>query len=212
MAWSGKIPVAGEPRRPLQSDDEFDAASLAPQWEWNYQPRAEKWSLTERPGFLRLHAFKPLRAGELMAAGNTLTLRALRTKENVVTVALDLGGLADGQVAGLCHFAKDDSTFGVRRRGDGLALEFTHGKKIAPGPVVVGKKIWLRSEWGLDGLSRYSFSADGVHFTPGGETYPLAWGNYRGDRIGIYSYNDAGDAGYVDVDWFHATSAAPTGN
>ena len=42
-----------------QTDDEFDETSLPPQWEWNYQPRADKWSLTERPGWLRLHAFQP---------------------------------------------------------------------------------------------------------------------------------------------------------
>ncbi len=209
MTWSGKMPGRDLAVGGLQAGDEFASARLAPQWEWNYQPRAEKWSLSERPGFLRLHAFKPLRADDLMAAGNTLMQRAMRTKENIVTVALDLEGLADGQVAGLCHFSKDNSTLGVRRAGATLTLESTHGAKIALGPLVTAKKIWLRSEWGLDGLSRYSYSEDGENFTGCGEAYQLAWGSYRGDRIGIYSYNGKAETGYVDVDWFHYDYSRP---
>jgi beta-xylosidase len=209
MVWSGKIPVANTAIVTPQTDDEFNETSLPPQWEWNYQPRAEKWSLTERPGFLRLHAFKPLKTGDLMTAGNTLTQRVLRTKNNVVTIALDLSGMADGQVAGLCHFAKDNSTLGVRQTGMTLALEFTNNKKITPGPAITSKKIWLRSTWGLDGKSQYSYSVDGTTFTPFGDPYQLTWGNYRGDRIGIYTYNDQGETGYVDVDWFHYTYSSP---
>ena len=40
------------------------------------------------------------------------------------------------------------------------------------------------------------------HFTPFGETYQLGWGDYRGDRIGIFTYNNDADAGYVDCDSF----------
>jgi hypothetical protein len=37
----------------------------------------------------------------------------------------------------------------------------------------------------------------------------LQWGSYRGDRIGIYSYNNQADAGYVDVDSFHYDCSGP---
>ena len=53
----------------------FDEATLPPQWEWNYQPQAGKWSLTERKGWLRLHAFSPLKENDLLKAGNTVTQR-----------------------------------------------------------------------------------------------------------------------------------------
>ncbi|MBP5340336.1 MAG: hypothetical protein J6Z14_13715 [Prevotella sp.] len=33
--------------------------------------------------------------------------------------------------------------------------------------------------------------------------YQLLWGFYRGDRIGIYNYNNVEDKGYIDVDYFH---------
>lgn len=34
----------------------------------------------------------------------------------------------------------------------------------------------------------------------------MAWGQYRGDRIGIYCFNDNEEAGYVDVDYLEYTS------
>ncbi len=37
---------------------------------------------------------------------------------------------------------------------------------------------------------------------PFGE-YDLSWGYYRGDRIGIYCYNNDADEGYIDVDYLH---------
>lgn len=203
FGWSGKKPSEGKVMPPSQADEEFNSPRLAPAWEWNYQPRAEKWSLTERPGFLRLHAFKPLRPDDLLSAGNTLTQRALRTSRNVVTVVLDLSGMAEGQVAGLCHFAKSHSSLRVRCGGTENRLEFTRHGTVTAGPVVTGKKIWLRSEWGLEGASRYSYSLDGEIFTPFGETYQLAWGNYRGDRIGLFTYNNQSEVGHVDIDWFH---------
>ena len=45
-------------------------------------------------------------------------------------------------------------------------------------------------------------STDGVHFRSFGE-YQLSWGYYRGDRIGIYNYNNVSDAGYIDVNYLH---------
>ena len=60
----------------------------------------------------------------------------------------------------------------------------------------------LQSTWGSDGESRYAYSLDGETFIPFGEPYPLAWGHYRGDRIGIYTFHDNAQTGHVDVDFF----------
>jgi len=63
--------------------------------------------------------------------------------------------------------------------------------------------------WGLDGRSRYAYSTDGKSFTDFGPEYQLNWGNYRGDRIGIYSFNTKQEGGYVDVDFFNYDYASP---
>ena len=201
MVWSGRKSVPNTPLLLPQTDDDFNGPKLGVQWEWNYQPRADKWSLTERPGFLRLHAFKPLQRDNLKKAANTLTQRVFRTSTNIVTLALDLSGMADGQVAGLCHYSKDYSTIAVRCQNGIIALELAHNQTIENGPALTPQKLWLRSTWGLDGKSNYSYSTNGTTFMVFGEAYQLGWGDYRGDRIGIFTYNNA-DAGYVDCDSF----------
>ncbi len=208
MTWSGKKPLSGRPATP-QSSDDFGSAQLAVQWEWNYQPRGTHWSLTERPGFLRLRAFRPLRPDDLMTAGNTLTQRSFRTPLSVVVLKLDLSGLADGQKTGLCHFSRAHSALGVVQDGAVRRIEYRENGKLTAGPEVTGDQVWLRSTWGLDGRSRYAFSTDGREFTEFGSVYQLAWGSYRGDRIGIYNFNTKQDAGHVDVDFLTYDYAGP---
>ena len=202
MAWSGRKPVLNTPLIVPQSNDDFDGPKLGPQWEWNYQPRADKWSLTEHRGFLRLHAFKPLERDNLKKAGNTLTQRSMRTGQNLVTLSLDLSGMSDGQVAGLCHYSKELSTIAVRRKDGVITLESTQKKAVTSGPALSTHKLWLRSTWGADGKSSYAYSTDGKSFTTFGDPYQLGWGDYRGDRIGIFTYNNDGESGYVDCDSF----------
>ena len=201
MVWGGKKPLPG-PKVTPQSSDDFTSPKLNPQWEWNYQPRADKWSLTKRPGFLRLEAFRPLRPDDLKKAGNTLTQRVMRTSENVVTVQLDPSGMADGQVAGLALYHRNYGTIAVRRENGVLTLESARNQTIQAGPKLNGKPLWLRSEWGLDGVSQFSYSTDGRNFTKFGEPFRFGWDDYRGERIGLFSYNNAAEAGHADFDSF----------
>ncbi|MDQ2687531.1 MAG: family 43 glycosylhydrolase, partial [Armatimonadota bacterium] len=205
MVWRAEKPISGFPRTEIQESDDFTTKTLKPSWEWNYQPRAGKWSLTERPGALRLRAFRPLTPGDFKKAGDTLTQRVMRTPQNVVTVKLELAGMADGQQAGMAHYAKTWCTFGITQSGTVRTLTYTVNGQVTPGPAVTQDALWLRSEWGFDGQSQFSYSLDGKTFTPFGPVYQLTWGDYRGDRVGIFTFNDRGENGYVDVDSFQYT-------
>jgi len=210
MVWNSKKPIRSIPSVSIQTDDEFNQPTLAVQWEWNYQPRKEMWSLTERNGFLRLHAFVPVKQNDkkdkrslLFRAGNTLTQRSMRTMQNEATIRVEIGGMTDGQTAGLCHFAGTYSTFGIKQINGVRNLVYDNNGSEQYGPRIITNAIWLKSTWGLDGMSQYAYSLDGITFTPFGDPYQLSWGNYRGDRIGIFNYNQLTESGYIDVDWFH---------
>jgi beta-xylosidase len=209
MVWRAAKPIAGQPVVVPQTDDEFDRPTLAPEWEWNHEPRADKWSLTERPGFLRLHAFRPLRPGDLLTAGNTLSQRSYRTAANEVTVKLDVSGMADGQSAGLCHFSRAYATIGVTQARGARTLAVTAVGRVTRGQPLTGPDLWLRSAWNLDGDGTFAYSTDGTRFTPLGPPFRLTWGYYRGDRAGVFCYNNERDAGHVDVDWFHYRYSKP---
>jgi beta-xylosidase len=203
MAWGGKMPLESSKVVTLQTSDEFNTETLLPQWEWNYQPRSDKWSLAEKTGWLRLYAFKPIEQNNLLKAGNTLTQRTIRTNTNEVIIKLDISGMTDGQKAGLAHFGSPNySTIGVVCNGTIKALEFNVKGASLIGPVIKGKELWLKSTWGLDGKSLYYYSTYGKRYTAFGTPYQMMWGAYRGDRIAIYNYNNKTDSGYIDVDFF----------
>ena len=202
MVWQAAKPSNCYPIQTPQSSDDFDKLSLGPQWEWNHQPRNEMWSLTDRPGHLRLKAFRPLQNDDLFKAGNTLTQRCFGTARNEVIVRIDLAGMADGQRAGLCHYAGSFAMMGVCQNDGKRRLEFQSGEERVTGSEWTDHLIWLRSVWGLDGKADFFFSTDGKDFKPFGKTCRLGWGRYRGDRIGIYCFNNKTESGWIDVDDF----------
>lgn len=212
MVWEGRVPAGGSgvPLDALSrvvTNDDFAATTLRPQWEWHYQPRADRWSLSERRGFLRLRSFAPLGGHNLTRVGNVLTQRAFKSTASTVTVRLEIAGLADGQHAGLSHFASTYAGLGVSRTDGVSTLTLNVNGTLSYGPVIAGSALWLRSSWGLDGVSRFSYSTDGRTFTAFGGTYQLSWGGYRGDRIGLYTYHTSGAGGYLDVDTFQYSTA-----
>ena len=213
MVWGGTVPAGGTPGAPLPAlsgvitSDDFSRTTLRPAWEWNYQPRADRWSLTERPGFLRLRAFAPLVMHNLTRVGNVLTQRSFKSVSNTVTVRLLLDGLADGQHAGLSHFASTSAGLGVSRAGGANTITLNVNGTLSYGPRVTTSSVWIRSTWDLNGVSRFSYSTNGTSFTTFGNTYQLSWGGYRGDRVGIFTYNAGAAGGYVDVDTFEYSTA-----
>ncbi|MBR6600724.1 MAG: glycoside hydrolase 43 family protein [Bacteroidaceae bacterium] len=203
MVWTGPMPKIEEERLTIARSDEFDTSTLAPQWQWNYQPRTSMFSLTERPGWIRLKAFRPLVPGQLLKAGNTLTQRSWRTSANCVTIKADVSNMADGQHAGLCHFSSTSSGIGIVQEKGARYLEQHIDGHYVKGERIEHLYIWLQTRWGLDGMATYYYSLDGCHFVPFGEPYRMVWGHYRGDRIGVYSFNDHTEEGWIDVDYLH---------
>lgn len=206
MVWCDKKPIKSSEKKRTEWTDKFKSTKLAVEWEWNYQPRKEKWSLTERPGFLRLYAFQPIKPEDtkrlIFRAGNTLTQRSFRSTKNEVIIKMNISNMSNGQFAGLTHFASTYSTFGVKQLNGIKTLVYDNNGDVNEGIRIYGKNIWIKSSWNYDGISKYSYSINGKKFIDFGETYQLTWGNYRGDRIGIFNFNTIEDKGFVDVDWF----------
>lgn len=208
MVWSAPKPITMKNKLFIKTSDEFKSDALAPQWEWNYQPRADKWSLTNRKGYLRLSAFKPIKPDDgkkiILRAGNTITQRSMRTKANVVTVKIDISNMADGQYVGLTHFSTEKySTFGIKQEKDERYLVYDYNGNSSKGIKITGNSVWFKSTWDYNGTNQYFISIDGKSFQPFGGDSQLTWGSYRGDRIGIFNYNTKEGKGYVDIDWFH---------
>jgi beta-xylosidase len=178
--------------RPV-TDDEFASPKLGLQWQWNHNPLNDKWSLTERPGFLRLKASPAENFG---IARNTLTQK-LWDDAGVVEVKMDVGGMADGGRAGLAFmFGTTFGWVGVTQANGSRAIEWDKGI----GPGLKSNDLWLRGTYQAD-QAHFAYSLDGKTFTDTGITYQLGYGNWKGSRPALYSFGPNG--GYVDVDSFH---------
>ena len=111
--------------------------------------------------------------------------------------------MADGQEAGLAHFAKEYCKVSVLQMSGSRQLNFDFNGTRQKGPTISGRELYLRSVWDEAGQARFFYSLDGKTFQQFGQECSLSWGAYRGDRIGLFTVNDSGKGGHIDIDWFH---------
>lgn len=204
MLWSGRKPASDPYAVPIQTSDDLSSKTLSPQWEWYFQPNNDKWSLAERPGYLRMYSGKPLQPGSVTKIPNVLTQRLLRQEQNIATVKFDIAHMTDGQIAAMSLFGKTTGTLGIEQSGTSRRIYFNAGGKNIQGQEVDIANVWLRAIWDANGLAKFYYSTDGVNYDPIGTPYQIT--NYSNDvaaRIGIYTANDIDDKGFIDVDWFH---------
>jgi beta-xylosidase len=193
----------------LQDSDEFNSPILGLQWEWNHNPDDHSWSLTERPGYLRLHAPS---AQYLVTARNTVT-QILQGPAMTVTARLDISHLSEQQRAGLVLFGFKPTWIGVVRDGGMSYLTYASGGLETRGPSLTGDVIDLQARVGAQQAVQFAYSSgrDSSFESFGPETRLSRFSWWKGSRPGLFSYIKAasdtsaapGDAGFVDIDWFH---------
>ena len=103
-------PVQGQPVKGITKSDDFDSQELNLCWQWNHNPVDEAWSLTERPGYLRLKTNKVVET--IYTARNTITQR-MEGPQSSGVVALDLKGMKVGDKAGFSAFNSDAAVMTV---------------------------------------------------------------------------------------------------
>ncbi len=197
---------------PYRRSDDFSASTLQPVWQWNHVPVDTKWSLSERPGFLRLHA---LPATSFYDARDTLTQRAIGPM-STPTVLLDASGLKAGDRAGLGLLNLPYATVGVEKSADGLeVVAFDQKLDTTIRVKAPANRVWLRADCDfLSEKARFSYSFDGKTFTPIGAPVVMVYQlfTFQGVRYGLYSYTTTGaEGGYADFDRIDVAQPHPHG-
>lgn len=197
---------------PYERSDDFTTGKLKMVWQWNHLPDDSKWSLTERPGFLRLHS---LPATDLWWARNSLTQRAIGP-ESIVTTALDASGMQPGDTAGLALLNLPYAWLGVVRDADGYALQsYDQNTGESLREPLTQARAWLRVHCDFDTeIARFSYSTDGIRFRDIGGDLKMVFQlkTFQGVRYALFHYNTGGKpGGYADYDSFTVDEPRPRG-
>lgn len=207
-----KTGFSSAPKAPYRRSDDFSANTLQPVWQWNHVPVENRWSLAERPGYLRL---KSLNASEFWTAKNTLTQRAIGP-ESTVTTELDITGLQRSDVAGLGLLNMPYSWIGIVRTDDGNELrQFDQQKGKTASVKITVNRLWLRAECNFDTeKARFSYSLDGDNFTPLGEEFLMIYQGrtFQGIRYSLFNFNiEKSEGGYADFNNLIVKEPRPRG-
>ena len=230
---NGKVPdtvralKSGEPKTSIVKSDDFENSKLGLHWQWNHNPIDNAWSLTERPGFLRLKTSRVV--PNIYLAPNSLTQRMMGPTSSA-SVCIDLSHLKDGDCAGFAAFNSDSGLLTVKKKGKRLVLEMSEQKvelterekavtaveeKVIESVDLKQNKIWLRidadfrpstdNRFGGKDLATFYYSLDGEQWTKIGSDYKMGfdWRRFfMGSKFTLFCYATKKAGGYADFDYF----------
>ncbi|WP_127490667.1 glycoside hydrolase family 43 protein [Paenibacillus glycanilyticus] len=217
----GKAPVTFQTNlpesvsMPLVISDEFDYEEnkLALNWQWNHNPDNSRWSVTARPGYLRLQTGDIV--DRVVLARNTLTQRTEGPACSGTTV-LDLSAMKDGDYAGLVALQSGYGTVGIQAENNGERYVVMGINRGDGGMEAVekleynGSRIYVRIDFdfrdSID-LAYFYYSEDGAEWKAIGRPLQMKYtlDHFMGYRIGLFNYATKQSGGYVDFDYFRYT-------
>lgn len=205
---------------PIVMNDEFEYQEnkLLLTWQWNHNPDSRFWSVTDRPGHLRLTCGSL--APNLPAAQNTLSQRTVGP-EFIAETCLDTQGMKPGDYAGLAAFNKRYGMLGIKVTKEGEKLLILAFPNSEDNPVeqlsipVSLEKIYLRIHFVFDqgdlkalkqvDRAYFSYSFDGEEWIQAEVSLQMIYTleHFMGYRAALYNYATLETGGYADFDYFH---------
>lgn len=250
VTWVDEWPIMGDNTIPVKqftvnlpedgdnyvwANDDFDYTEnkLSLVWQWNHKPDNAWWSVTERPGWLRLTTGHI--ATDIMDARNTLTQRTVGPKCQS-EVMLDASGMNPGDHAGICAFQSNYCQIGVTVEEDGSKYLVASTRippqrrfrrnpnESAPASVetktevlripLTSNQVWLRIKYvftpqseadGEADKAYMSYSLDGTTWNQVDAFLQMRYtlDLFTGYRTVLYNFATVTTGGYADFDYFY---------
>lgn len=189
------------------TSDEFNTRKLGLQWQWNHNPAPQRWSLTERKGYMRI---KASRADQLKTARNTLTQR-VQGPLSQGTVEMDFSRMKEGNIAGFGIFEFPYAYIAVEKRnGKCRLIMCKDDQEQAAVESLTGERIWIRARTTERNFkAQFFYSTDGLHFQRLGTDLDMGLGlPWTANRFALFNFSrkDEGIGGIADFNWFRFTN------
>lgn len=193
----------------IVASDEFNEKKLPLVWQWNHNPDNAHWSLSERPGYVRITSGRV--DSSVLQTRNILTQRTFGPVSAGV-VAVDVSNLRDGDRAGLILLQKKFGWVGVKVEGNNKFILMVNGENAKPTEVqqlpLNQNKIYLKADCDFTNHTDkgyFYYSLDGKNWTQIGNTLQMAYTlpHFMGQRFGLFNYATKTAGGSADFDFFH---------
>jgi beta-xylosidase len=177
-------------------------------WQWNHQPDNRYWSLSQRPGYLRLTTGRL--DTSLLLARNTLTQRTFGPECTGIT-AIDVTHMKDGDFAGLMLLQQRYAWIGVKSVNGVRSIVMVNGQSTsaieAASLPLNQSTVYLKAYCNFKDRTDkgyFYYSLDGKLWVPIGTPLQMAYTipHFMGYRFGLFNYATKLAGGYVDFDFF----------
>lgn len=218
VSASYPIPISGSARKTIVKSDEFDGTSsgktwtngLGLVWQWNHNPDNNNWSITQRPGYLRLKT--GMTTNVLTSAKNTLTQRTYGPSSSG-KICIDVTNMKNGDVAGLTALAYNYGYVGVKMNNGSKQIVMVNAPNSSPKQIeavnINTNKVYLKIDcsFGNGDRANFYYSTDGNNWKKIGNTLNMVYdlNHFMGYRFGLFNYATQQTGGYVDFDYFRVS-------
>ncbi|MDQ3815088.1 MAG: glycoside hydrolase 43 family protein [Armatimonadota bacterium] len=196
----------------IVASDEFERRAGEPAlplvWQWNHNPDNANWSLSARPGFLRLTTGRV--DSDFLSARNSLTQRTFGP-ESSGNVAIDVSNMKDGDYAGLAVLQRRYGFVGVKQVGDAKSIVMVSAESDSPQEVqsvpLTQNTVFLKVDCDYKNRAdkaSFFYSLDGQTWTPIGTELKMSYTipHFMGYRFAVFNYATKTPGGFVDFDYF----------
>jgi beta-xylosidase len=196
----------------IVNSDEFNRKKGEPAlplvWQWNHNPDNSLWSVTKRPGYLRLTTGRI--DTSFLSARNSLTQRTIGPVCTGST-SLDVSNMKDGDFAGFALLQKNYGLVGVRVEGDRktiVMINASGGKRVEAQTIPLNQKtVFFKAECDFTDkkdVADFFYSLDGKTWTPIGTQLKMAYTlpHFMGYRFTLFNYATKYVGGSADFDFF----------
>lgn len=200
------------PHATPQESDEFNGPRLGRQWQWHANPQVTWGFPTGNLGFYRLNCIpRPFGIKNLWGVPNLL-MQKFPAETYTATARITFHARKGVEKTGLLVMGADYQYIALQNNDGQLNVTVSrcqNAEKETPEEILFSetyplKEIYLRVSVAKGGLCRFSFSPDGVDFTPAGPEFTAKPGKWIGAKVGLFALREGtiNDAGTVDIDWF----------
>jgi beta-xylosidase len=194
---ANRVTTAKQEKFAPQISDEFDNEKLGLQWQWCANHRDDWFSLSARPGWLRLY---PLLTRPSLNQQENLLLQKLPARSFVAETQLSLFPAQWGEEAGMAVVGKSEAALGLQHNGQKNRVVLRINDEIQYLAETRSSTMKIRLAFDEGGRCSFGFEENG-DFVP--IQFQATKGTWIGARVGFYSVKrvENSPAGWADFDY-----------